>query len=401
MDNLDLYEILGVTKDSSDAEIKKNYRKLAKEFHPDKNPDAGDKFKEISFAYEVLSDPEKRKIYDRYGIKGLQEGADGFADGNAFFSQWFPFTAMGGHGREARGKAAQISIRLEVTLEEMYNGNVAKTVEYKGHHFARSAMAKAVPRSAKKCAVTAMVGAETESYLFLGVTTGETICTACHGHGKIIPEAMRCTSCFGKGLVEENVKREIVIEKGAPNMLKIPFVSEGNQGVQGSRGDMVVVLIQAEHPVFERRQNDLLMRNVNINITQALCGFVHCFKHLDGRNICISTKPGEVLRHGELKVVPTEGMPLRNNPFDRGDLMVQFLYNFPKTILPHQKQLAKLETLLPPREPFTMPPEAEEVQLVEFQPREDYEGRGAYGGMDDDDEYEGGPHFERVQCQTG
>ncbi|XP_073822524.1 dnaJ homolog [Musca autumnalis] len=401
MDNLDLYEILGVTKDSSDAEIKKNYRKLAKEFHPDKNPDAGDKFKEISFAYEVLSDPEKRKIYDRYGIKGLQEGADGFSDGNAFFAQWFPFTAMGGHGREARGKAAQIVIRLEVTLEEMYNGNVAKTVEYKRTSFCSQCNGEGGPKECQEMCCHCNGRGRTESYLFLGVTTGETICTACHGHGTIIPEAMRCTTCTGKGLVEENVKREIVIEKGAPNMLKIPFVSEGNQGIQGSRGDLVVVLIQAEHPVFERRQNDLLMRNVSINITQALCGFIHCFKHLDGRNICITTKPGEVIRHNELKVLPTEGMPLRNNPFDRGDLLVQFSIQFPENGFATPEQLATLESLLPPREPFTMPPEAEEVQLVEIQPREDYEGRGAYGGMDDDDDYEGGPHFERVQCQTG
>lgn len=202
-------------------------------------------------------------------------------------------------------------------------------------------------------------------------------------------------------MVEENVKREIVVEKGAPNMLKIPFVSEGNQGLQGSRGDLVVVLIQAEHPIFDRRNNDLLMRNININITQALCGFIHCFKHLDGRNICISTNPGEVIRHGELKVVHAEGMPLRNNPFDRGDLLVQFVVQFPENGFATLEQLAKLESLLPPREPFTMPPDAEEVQLVEFQPRDEHDGRGAHGGMDVDDDDEGGPHFERVQCQTG
>ncbi|XP_075153849.1 dnaJ homolog [Haematobia irritans] len=397
MDNLDLYEIIGVSKDASDSEIKQNYRKLAKEFHPDKNPDAGDKFKEISFAYEVLSDPEKRKIYDRYGIKGLQEGG---GDDSEFFSHWFPFTSMGGgHGRDARGKAAQIVIKLEVTLEEIYNGNVSKTVEYKRTSYCSQCHGEGGPKEAQeKCTHCKGMGRKA-SYAFMGLTAVETICAACQGHGNIIPEDQRCTSCQGKGLVEENVKHEVVVERGAPNMLKIPFISEGNQGLQGNRGDMVVVLVQAEHPVFERRNNDLLMRNISINITQALCGFVHCFKHLDGRNICISTKPGEVIRHGEFKMVPTEGMPLRNNPFDRGDLIVQFVIQFPENDFATPEQLATLETLLPPREPFTMPPEAEEVQLVEFLPRSESDERGAHGGMDDDDE-EGGPHFERVQCQT-
>ncbi|XP_037822667.1 LOW QUALITY PROTEIN: dnaJ homolog subfamily A member 2 [Lucilia sericata] len=400
MDNLDLYEILGVTKNSTDAEIKKNYRKLAKEFHPDKNPDAGDKFKEISFAYEVLSDPEKRKIYDRFGIKGLQEGADGFSDAGEFFSHWFPFNM--GQQRESRGEAAQIVIKLEVTLEEMYNGNVSKTVEYKRTSYCQQCNGEGGPKEAQeKCTACNGMG-RTTGYVFMGLTPVETICLTCEGSGNIIPENLRCTTCHGKGLVEENVKRDVVVEKGAPNTLKIPFPSEGNQGLHGTRSDLIVVLIQAEHPLFKRRNNDLIMRNIHINLTQALCGVVHCFKHLDGRNICFSTKPGKVVRHGELQVIPGEGMPLRNNPFDRGDLLVPFVVEFPESGFATIEQLQMLETLLPPREPFTMPAEAEEVQLSEFQPRDENDRRGAQGGLDDDDdEYAGGPHFERVQCQTG
>lgn len=181
-------------------------------------------------------------------------------------------------------------------------------------------------------------------------------------------------------------------------MLKIPFTSEGNQAAHGNRGDLVVVLIQAEHHLFQRRGNDLIIRNIHINLTQALCGLEYCFKHLDGRNICISTKPGEVVRHGELKVIRGEGMPLRNNPFDRGDLLVPFVVDFPDSGFASQEQLQLLETLLPPREPFNMPSNAEEVQLSEFQPRDENDRRGAQGGLDDDDEYDGSPV---VQCQTG
>lgn len=153
---------------------------MAKEFHPDKNPDAGDKFKEISFAYEVLSDPEKRKTYDRFGIKGLQEGGEGFGDANEFFSQWFPFSGMGsaagGHSREGgRGKAAQTVIQLEVTLEEIYNGNVAKTVEYKRTSHCTQCNGEGGPKEAQeKCSHCNGLG-RTASYAFMGLTALESV----------------------------------------------------------------------------------------------------------------------------------------------------------------------------------------------------------------------------------
>lgn len=182
-------------------------------------------------------------------------------------------------------------------------------------------------------------------------------------------------------------------------MLKIPFPAEGNQPLVGERGDLVVMLIQKEHPLFIRRQNDLFLRNVTVNLAQSLCGYQHVFQHLDGRNIYIRNKPGEVIRHGDMKVVPGEGMPLRNNPFEKGELYVEFRVVFPENNFATPEQLKKLEEVLPPREPFTMPAEAEEVQLTDPQP---YGEDGAHGahGEDDDEEYEGGPHFEGVQCQT-
>lgn len=144
---------------------------MAKEFHPDKNPEAGDKFKEISFAYEVLSDPEKRKIYDRYGIKGLQEGADGFSDAGEFFSHWFPFNM----GRESRGKTAQIVIKLEVSLEEIYNGNVSKTVEYKRTSFCQQCNGEGGPKEGQeKCTACNGMG-RTTGYVFMGLTPVETV----------------------------------------------------------------------------------------------------------------------------------------------------------------------------------------------------------------------------------
>ncbi|XP_053959463.1 dnaJ homolog subfamily A member 4 [Anastrepha ludens] len=410
MENVELYEILGVDKSSTYAEIKKNYRKLAKEFHPDKNPEAGDKFKEISFAYEILSDPEKRKIYDQYGLKGVQEGSDGFGDASEFFSHWFPFSGGQSHGGGGGGggsfgnnrsrAGAQVVVKLEVTLEELYNGNVSKPVEYKRTSFCGTCNGEGGPEmTVEQCKACNGTG-RTANYSFMGafVNAFESTCASCYGRGTTIPDGFRCATCSGSGLVEEELKHEVPIEKGAPNMLKVLFHSAGNQPLVGERGDLIVVLVQAEHPVFIRRQNDLFLRDIRINITQALCGFVHCFQHLDGRTLCITNKPGDVIKHSELRVVTGEGMPLRNNPFERGDLFVEFNIDFPDDNFATIDQMHLLETLLPPRQPFTMPEDAEEVVMTDVPPYGEGGHAGAQGGMDDDDE---SAHFESVQCQTG
>ncbi|XP_013777769.1 dnaJ homolog subfamily A member 2-like [Limulus polyphemus] len=124
-----LYDLLGVSRNASDLEIKKAYRKLAKEFHPDKNPEKGEKFKEISYAYEVLSDQKKREIYDRHGIKGLQEGGtDGGFASEDIFSHLFGGGLFGGMGRgSGRRKISEDTVHpLKVSLENLYNGKTAK-----------------------------------------------------------------------------------------------------------------------------------------------------------------------------------------------------------------------------------------------------------------------------------
>lgn len=199
--------------------------------------------------------------------------------------------------------------------------------------------------------------------------------------------------------MKEEVKQEVPIEKGASNM-DVRFASVGNQPLVGERGDLIVVLVEVEHPVFIRRQNDLFLRDIHINVTQALCGFVHCFQHLDGRTIYITNKAGDVIKHGELRVVTGEGMPLRNNPFERGDLFVEFNIDYPDDNFATLEQMQLLETLLPPRPTFIMPEDAEEVVLMEVTPYGEGSQAGAYGGIDDDDD-DGTPHLDSVQCQTG
>ncbi|XP_030380534.1 dnaJ homolog subfamily A member 2 [Scaptodrosophila lebanonensis] len=389
MENLNLYDVLGVGKDATDEEIKKNYRKLAKEFHPDKNPDAGEKFKEISFAYEVLSDPEKRRIYDRYGLKGLQEGADGFSDSSDFFAQWFPFGGAGG-GRSKR--EGQIVIKLDLTLEEIYVGSMEKTVDYKRHRLCNACNGEGGPKEGRvSCEACGGMG-RAAAFTFMGLSAFDALCPTCEGRGYTIKEDMRCSTCRGSGFIEERKKRQVEIECGVPHMLKMPFPGEGHQLRNGEYGDLIVVVVQADHSVFMRRNSQLYMRDLEINITEALCGYVHCFKHLDGRNICMRTQPGEVLHHNHIKILRSEGMPVYNKPAEKGDLYVKFKVTFPENNFATSTQLTMLEELLPPRERINVPAGAEEVDLMDFKPRTSH--------PEDDEEHGQSPHYESVQCQT-
>lgn len=203
---------------------------------------------------------------------------------------------------------------------------------------------------------------------------------------------MKCTPCQGIGFVEQKMKRDVVVERGAPHMLKVPFANEGNQMRGGEFGDLIVVIVQLEHTVFQRRHANLYMRDLEINLTEALCGYSHCFKHLDGRNVCLRTKPGEVLQHNHIKMVRGCGMPVFNQATDKGDLYLKFRVKFPDNDFATAPQLAMLEDLLPARQKVVIPPNAEEAQLLDYKP----EPRRA--SQDEDDGTS--PHFEGVQCQT-
>lgn len=213
------------------------------------------------------------------------------------------------------------------------------------------------------------------------------------GRGSTFAKEDCCEDCEGSGVIDENIEREIVVERGVPHMHKIPFPGEGTLGKSGERGDLVVILIQTMHPVFQRSHNDLIINPVKIELSQALCGFSECFTHLDGRKLCLSSEAGEVIKPNAIKVVHGEGMPLHNNPFERGDLLLKFRVVFPKNGFASPEQLKTLETLLPPREDVLLPPDVEEVQMVDFVADVTAEGL-------DNDEDGRGPQFQRVQCQT-
>nr|CAD7447206.1 unnamed protein product [Timema bartmani] len=243
MAETNLYQVLGVTRNSSDSEIKKAYRKLAKEFHPDKNPEAGDKFKEISFAYEALSDPKKRTQYDKYGIKALQEGGhDGMGFGSDdIFSQLFGGSGlfgmgmggMGGGMRSRRQRGEDTVHPLKVTLEDLYNGKTAKL------HLSKNVLCAACNGKGSKSGASHTCRACRGSgirvaYRQLGPGMSQQIqtrCGECSGEGEVIIDKDRCTSCRGKKVQNQTKILEVHVDKGMKENQKIYFRGEGDQQV--------------------------------------------------------------------------------------------------------------------------------------------------------------------------
>lgn len=296
---------------------------MAKEFHPDKNPEAGDKFKEISYAYEILSDPKKRSTYDKFGIKGMQEGAhDGFG-GDDLLSHLFGgglFGGFGGGGGMRRRQRGEDTLHpLKVTLEDMYVGKTSKLQLSKNVICSTCAGKGSKSGHTEKCYTCNGCGLKV-SYRQIApgmAQQTQTRCPDCLGEGQIIKEKDRCGTCKGKKVCIETKILEVHVDKGMKENQKIYFRGEADQQPDVEPGDVVIILQQKPHERFQRRGDDLHMKHT-ISLTEALCGFTLVLKHLDGRDIVIRQPVGEVIRPGDVKAVMDEGMPIYKNPFEKG-----------------------------------------------------------------------------------
>ncbi|XP_071448131.1 dnaJ homolog subfamily A member 2-like [Hetaerina americana] len=400
-----LYEILGVSRSATDVEIKKAYRQLAKAFHPDKNPEAGDKFKEISFAYEVLSDRSKREIYDKYGMRGIKErmgddGGSGFGPGD-LFSHLFGGSGLsgmmgGGMGMGRVRKGEDTVHGLKVTLEDLYNGKLTKL------QLCKKVVCKMCLGKGSKsghqhtCHSCSGYGAKvTYRPLALGLTQQiQMKCNDCHGTGEIISEKDRCPGCKAQKVVNETKILEVHVDKGMKENQKIRFCGEGDQQPDVEAGDIIIVIQQKVHSKFQRSGNDLAISH-NISLTEALCGFSFLLQHLDGRELLITHPPGQVVKPGATKGITGEGMPIYRNHFEKGNLYINFNITFPVSHFADQHKLKELEVLLPPRPEFVSPAAecVEEVTLEDYDPNDD-RGRGerseAYASDDEDHHHRGG-----------
>uniref|UniRef100_A0A8C9TMF0 DnaJ homolog subfamily B member 11 n=1 Tax=Scleropages formosus TaxID=113540 RepID=A0A8C9TMF0_SCLFO len=320
----DFYKILGVPKSASIRDIKKAYRKLALQLHPDRNkddPEAQDRFADLGAAYEVLSDEEKRKQYDMYGEEGLKEGHHSSHDDifSSFFGNFGTF--FGGNQRQQDRNVPRgndIVLDLEVTLEEVYSGNFVEVVRNKP-------VAKEAPGK-RKC------------------NCRQEMRTTQLGPGRFqMTQEVVCDECPNVKLVNEERTLEVEIEQGVRDDMEYPFIGEGEPHIDGEPGDLRFRIKVMKHPVFERRGDDLYT-NVTISLVEALVGFEMDIHHLDGHKVHIVrdkiTKPGaKVWKKGE-------GLPNFDNNNIRGSLIVTFDIEFPKEQLDEQQKEGEREKAL-------------------------------------------------------
>lgn len=280
MSKRDYYEILGVSKNASDEEIKKAYRKLAMKYHPDRNPDdksAEEKFKEGKEAYEMLSDANKRAAYDRYGHAGVDPnaGAGGFgAGGGSGFADAFGdifgdiFGGGGQRGGQRVYRGADLRYNMEITLEQAAAGfettiKVPSWVECDTCH-GSGAKPGTKPTTCPTCSGAGTVRMQQ------GFFSIQQTCPRCHGTGKIIPEP--CTTCDGVGKLKKTKTLEVKIPAGIDDGMRIRSTGNGEPGVNGGPpGDLYVEIHVKQHSVFERDGDDLHCQ-VPISFTKAALG---------------------------------------------------------------------------------------------------------------------------------
>uniref|UniRef100_A0A2R5LMI6 Putative molecular chaperone n=1 Tax=Ornithodoros turicata TaxID=34597 RepID=A0A2R5LMI6_9ACAR len=402
-----LYDILGVSRNASEHEIKKAYRKLAKEYHPDKNPQEGEKFKEISYAYEVLTDPRKREIYNTYGVNGLKEGGhDAGFPADDIFSHIFGgspfggmFGGMDGSSRRRRHRGEDTVHPLRVTLEDIYNG---KTIKLQVDHTVICKGCDGMGGRAGanfKCSSCRGRGIKI-TFKQLGpnmMQQMQSACSECRGEGEIINEKDACKTCKGRKVVKETKVLEVHVDKGMRDSERIVFKGEGDQQPGTEPGDVVIILQTKSHDLFHREGNDLYMTHT-LTLTEALCGFELILKHLDGRDIVIRHPPGSVIEPRTLKGIRGEGMPIYRDPFEKGNLYIKFDVTFPENHFADETVLKEIESLIGDRPDAVKIPtgeNVEEVDLHDYDPNMQENHQARSEAYEDDDDHQRGPG---VQC---
>lgn len=341
----DYYEVLGVARNASEEEIKRAYRELAKRYHPDRNPgdeEAAQKFKEITEAYEVLCDPEKRARYDRYGFAGVDESLvpggtyaptsealDPFFD---LLSDFFGF----GSRRNRRGPrpGRDLEVVLDIDLREAFTGTT-RTLEFERLELCGECGGAGIPRGYRP-ETCPRCGGHGEIYLRQGLLTVRTQCRSCQGRGFRITQV--CPRCQGRGKVQARRTIEVRIPPGVETGHRLHLAGEGEAGDPGApRGDLYCVLRVKEHPFFRRQGRDLFCQ-VPTSFTQAALGTEMEIPTLDGKTVRLviprGTQSHEVLR------IPHQGMPqLRSQ--ERGDLLVQVIVEVPRKLTRRQEELLR------------------------------------------------------------
>ena len=374
----DYYEVLGVNKNATDEELKKAYRKLAKKYHPDANPDnkkeAEEKFKEVNEAYETLSDPQKRRMYDQFGADGPQgfgggqgpfgqggyysysssgfNGFDDFGDLGDIFSSFFG----GGFGGRASSrkqngprKGADLNLRMEITFEQAFSGVEKEITVTRNETCDNCHGTGAKPgTSVTKCTMCNGTGQVTQvQNTILGQMQTRRTCTACHGTGEVIKEP--CDICHGRGTVRKQPRIKVKIPAGIDDNQTVVLRGEGEPGEKGGpKGDLYITVRIKKHSIFTRSGNNV-MCEVPITITQATLGADLEIPMVDGTKEIYKIPDGT--QTGTKFVIKNKGFKSVNSS-SVGDFVFTVKVQTPKKLTKEQRellvQLAKTMNEQPP-----------------------------------------------------
>ena len=334
----DYYEILNVNRDADEDEIKKAYRKLAIQFHPDKNPGdevAEDKFKETTEAYEVLRDPDKRDRYDRFGHAGLEGMGSDFGDFGVNLDDLFGdvfgdlFGGFSGGTQRAPKRGRSLQYTLDVTLEDVIHGKEV-TIQVPRVESCPTCEGSGAKRGTSPVTCPQCYGRGQISQS-QGFFTMSRTCPRCHGEGAIIQDP--CRSCGGKGVVRNTHDIPINIEKGVDTGFKYQLRGEGEAGANGAPpGDLFVVINVEPHQRFQRDRNDLIT-SAKISFVQAALGGKIEIDSLNGKEE-LHIPPGT--QYGAQLRIPNKGVPHYRRSYS-GDLVVRMEIETPTHLNTEQR----------------------------------------------------------------
>jgi molecular chaperone DnaJ len=333
---MDYYAVLGVDKNAGEAEIKKAYRTMALKYHPDKNPDdpeAEKKFKEVTAAYQVLSDPEKRSQYDRYGDV-FDNSNMGFGQASSFFEDLFGgFFDMGfsrGGGRNRARRGANLNVTQRITFEEAIFGTELPITVHQQKICGTCDGSGAAPGQSSTCGTCQGSGMRV---MRQGNFAMQTTCNVCAGTGKIVKE--KCKDCSGEGFVVKEKALNIKVPAGIEDSMAIRAAGEGHDGEHGGpAGDLIVSISIKPHKDYRREDNDLVI-DIPVTFVDAVRGSKFTIPMLGGGDKEMEIKAGT--QFGDKIVLKGEGAPDVRGRW-KGDLVVNLDIMLPTTMNPAQKR---------------------------------------------------------------
>ncbi len=346
MNKRDYYEVLGLDRNATESEIKKAYRRLAKQYHPDLNkddPNAENKFKEMKEAYDVLSDPQKRSRYDRFGHEAGRPGGfngfggTGFGGIDEIFEQFFG--GMGGMGTRSRQRGPEqgdhLRYDMEITLEEAFYGG-EKVITIPRTETCPDCDGKKTRSTDGSKTCSSCGGSGQQQYARstpFGRFVSMQVCSTCRGEGAVISDP--CPTCGAQGLIVQERKIDIKIPPGVEDGSRLRVSGGGEAGLRGGpAGDLYVVFRIRPHKKFQRKGSDLWTEEA-ISISQAALGVEKEVSTLEGS---ATLRVPEGTQHGETIRLKGHGMP-RLRGSGRGDLHVKVDVNIPKSLTKRQKEL--------------------------------------------------------------